>query len=413
VKIAVITLGCRANQAESGVIEEKLRARGHTTGADLEDADIVIINSCSVTASADRQSRQLVKRALRADARVILTGCYAELNKERIPELGPHITVIGNSGKSGIPDLIPMAADCIPGKASVRRHRPIIKIQDGCNNACSYCVIPLARGGSRSVLPADVVSEVSRYEGLGFDEVVLSGIHIGLYGHDLEPSTNLEQLLTKIIRETGISRVRLSSIEISEVTEGILDIMSSGRICRHLHIPLQGGTDNLLINMRRSYNLDMFRRVLDRILEKIENIALGTDVIIGFPGEDHEEFRRSLFNISDMPFSYMHVFPFSGRPGTPAYKMAGHVSGLDKKDRVRQMLSIASDKKERFILKNVGLQHEMVIENIASGITTGSTSNYIKVFINSEIDARPGRLIKTAIAEGRRDHAIGIALKSS
>jgi|WetSurMetagenome_2_1015567.scaffolds.fasta_scaffold00012_38 threonylcarbamoyladenosine tRNA methylthiotransferase MtaB len=412
-KIAVLTLGCRTNQAESAVLEERLRECGHTIVSALDDADTVIINSCSVTASADRQSRQLITRVQRANARVILTGCYAELNKDNIS--GDNaITIVGNEQKVDIAKLIPKNEVHDPNiESDVRRHRPIIKIQDGCNNSCSYCIIPLARGRSRSIPSDHVISEVLKYERLGFDEIVLSGIHLGVYGLDLLPQINLEKLLTGIIKETRISRIRLSSIELSEVTDGLLDLMSSGRICNHLHIPLQGGTDKLLLNMRRQYNINDFRRGVDRILSRFDNIAIGTDVIVGFPGENDGEFELAVSNISNIPFSYMHVFPFSIRPGSSASKMSEQIDGLMKKKHVRQMLSIASSKKVAYIAKNVGLVHDMIVETNEGGVISGSTSNYIKVRLNSNIRVSPGRLIKIEIAEGYASDARGIPLIST
>jgi threonylcarbamoyladenosine tRNA methylthiotransferase MtaB len=409
-KISILTLGCRTNQAESAELEDKLRESGHTIVPSVGGADIVIINSCSVTASADRQSRQLVARAQKAKAKVILTGCYAELNLSKL-QVSEDLRIIGNEGKENIVNLIPANDEINPViETDIRRHRPIIKIQDGCNNSCTYCIIPLARGKSRSVLPDEVISEVLKYEKRGFHEVVLSGIHLGVYGLDLNAGMTLEKLLIRIIKETGIKRVRLSSIELTEVSDGILELMSSGRICNHLHIPLQGGTDNILNNMGRRYSIDDFRRGLDRIISYDENMGLGTDVIVGFPGESDREFELAISNIADMPFSYMHVFPFSSRGGSSAGKMSGQVNSLIKKDRVRQMLSLASSKREKYILKNVGRAYDIIVETSDAGVITGSTSNYIKVCVNSDLDISAGNLIKIEITEGHASGAVGIPL---
>jgi len=408
-KIAVMTLGCRTNQAESARIEERLRASGHTTVASINEADVVVINSCTVTASADRQTRQLVARTIKSHARVILTGCYSELNRKGIAE-APDITIVGNDRKYDIADLLPKSDIQVSGKSVIRRHRPIIKIQDGCNNSCSYCIIPLARGRSRSVNADEVISEVRKYEQAGFQEVVLSGIHLGVYGLDMSPASNLEKLLLRIISETDIYRIRLSSIELSEVTDGILDLIKTGRVCNHLHIPLQGGTDNLLANMRRSYTIDEYKRGIDRISSVIPNIAIGADIIVGFPGESEDEFMRSIANVSEMPLSYMHVFPFSRRDGSSAGMMSDQVHDSLKKMRVRQMLDLASSKRVNFISGNVGLSHEVIVETVKDGLISGATSNYIKVSVKIQIPVSPGMLIKTQITEGYASSALGIPL---
>jgi threonylcarbamoyladenosine tRNA methylthiotransferase MtaB len=410
-KIAVLTLGCRTNQAESAQLEERLGAAGHQTTRKLLGADVVVINSCSVTSRADQQSRQLISKALRTSSKVIVTGCYVALNMERLIQEAGNVTIVSNNNKDDIIDMIPDAASqTSTGDSSVRRHRPIIKVQDGCNNSCSYCIIPTARGLSRSISPEKVLDEVLKYESQGYQEVVLSGIHLGNYGYDLLPASNLTKLLQFLLNKTVINRIRLSSIEISEVTDGILELMYGDRICHHLHIPLQGTTDKMLINMNRAYTIDKYRHGLDRILEKNENIGLGTDIMVGFPGETEADYEMSLSTISAMPFSYLHVFPYSRRPGTVAYNMPYHVPAPVKKERSRRMAEIGSLKRVNFIRRNMDSEQFIIVESFKDGTIVGTTSNYIKVIIDSSKEIMPGKLMKVKITRQHDTHAAGVPL---
>jgi|WetSurMetagenome_2_1015567.scaffolds.fasta_scaffold00106_28 threonylcarbamoyladenosine tRNA methylthiotransferase MtaB len=413
-KIAVLTIGCRTNQAESAHLEEALGKLGHEITNLPVGADIVIINSCSVTASADRQSRQLISRALKAGAKVIVTGCYADLNREKLINQFDGIQVVTNNLKDNIIDLIPGQRQNNPeSETNIRRHRPIIKVQDGCNNSCSYCVIPLARGRARSILPESVLEEALKYESLGFHEIVLSGIHLGQYGQDLNPVINLDNLLRLLIRETGISRIRLSSIELSEVTDEILDIMKGGRICHHLHIPLQGGTDKILKSMNRHYTIDEYKSCVEHIVASCGNVGIGADVMTGFPGEGDKDFESALLNIAALPLSYLHVFPFSARPGTEAIEMPDQVPVQVKKQRTAMMLELGESKRARFILQNLGCEHDIVVESSVNGGIIGTTSNYIRVVVDSGNDIMPGSLIKIRIVGHCGNKAVGIPLYST
>jgi threonylcarbamoyladenosine tRNA methylthiotransferase MtaB len=410
-KIAVMTLGCRTNQAESSLLYEKLIASGHQTVGSAADAEIIVINTCSVTASAERQSRYLVAKALKTGAKVIVTGCYAELNRDAIAGKSANIVVVNNNSKDDINSLIPgVLHGNQSANSAAHRHRPVVKIQDGCNDSCSYCIIPLARGRSKSILPETVLKNVLKYEALGFQEVVLSGIHLGHYGYDLDASVNLDKLLLLLLKNCGISRIRLSSIEIHEVTDLMLELMACGRICNHLHVPLQGATDNILIKMNRNYSIDSYRAKISRISELSNNICIGTDLMVGFPGEKASDFESALENITSMPFSYLHIFPFSGRPGTAAYNMQDQVPVEVKKERVARLIELGVRVRAAFIERNVGLSHEIIVESSKGGKITGTTANYVKVSLDDDVQADAGMLIRIRITGHNGSSAFGIPL---
>ena len=413
-KIALFTLGCRTNQAESARIEQILNAAGHQTVDSAIDAEICIINTCSVTAKADYQSRQLISRALKTNAEVFVTGCYAELNSAFLKEEKSSINVVSNRDKSSIINLIsPNISSTTLTKTQSERHRPVIKVQDGCNNECSYCIIPRARGKSSSIIPEEVLEEVRRYVAFGFEEIVLSGIHLGMYGRDLTPACNLTKLLEILLLKSSIRRIRLSSIEINEISEDLLDMFNDDRICKHLHIPLQSGDDTILQLMNREYTAHDFLKSIERIMKHYKNIALGTDVILGFPGESHPLFQNTVNVIDMIDFSYLHVFPYSARPGTRASSMRFQVPGPIKRMRVKQVREISQIKKLAFITSNIGLDHEIIVETIGESVMSGTTSNYIKVLLPRNDFQIPGRLVRIRLTGIEKEYALAMPITSS
>jgi threonylcarbamoyladenosine tRNA methylthiotransferase MtaB len=410
-RIAFLTLGCRTNQAESARIEQILNAAGHQTVDSAIDAEICIINTCSVTAKADYQSRQLISRALKANAEVFVTGCYAELNSAFIKEKKSTIRVINNRDKNSIINMI--SHDISPvtlRRTQNERHRPIIKVQDGCNNECSYCIIPRARGLSTSIRPEEVLEEVMRYESIGFEEIVISGIHLGMYGKDLKPAYNLTKLLEIILVKSSIRRIRLSSIEINEISDDLLDILDDNRICKHLHIPLQSGDDTILKHMNREYSVADYLKSIEKITKRFNNIALGTDLIVGFPGESDSLFHNTVRFIESINFAYLHVFPYSLRPGTRAATMLFQVPGPIKRLRVKRMRDISHSKKIAFINNNIGLDHEMVVETVNENVIGGTTSNYIKVLLPQNGTLVPGSLVRIRITEIENQEALAVPI---
>jgi threonylcarbamoyladenosine tRNA methylthiotransferase MtaB len=410
-RIAFLTLGCRTNQAESARIEQILNAAGHQTVDSAIDAEICIINTCSVTAKADYQSRQLISRALKTNAEVFVTGCYAELNSAFIKEKKSTVRVINNRDKNSIINMI--SHNISPFtliKSQNERHRPVIKVQDGCNNNCSYCIIPRARGSSTSIRPEEVLEEVMRYESIGFEEIVISGIHLGMYGKDLNPSCNLTKLLETILVKSSIRRIRLSSIEINEISDDLLDIIDDNRICKHLHIPLQSGDDTILKLMNREYSVADYLKLIEKIIKRFNNIALGTDLIVGFPGESDSLFHNTVRFIESINFAYLHVFPYSLRPGTRAATMHFQVPGPVKRLRVKRMRELSNCKKIAFINNNIGLDHQMVVETVNENVIGGTTSNYIKALLPQNGTLVPGSLVRIRITGIENQDALAVPI---
>ena len=412
-RIAFVTLGCRTNQAESAHLEQMISESGHQIVDLNEGADICIVNTCSVTAKADYQSRQSISRAIKAKAEVIVTGCYAELNSNLLKERNLGIRIIGNDHKSSIINLIPRLRSPVTlDITSKLRHRPTIKVQDGCNNACSYCIIPSARGRSKSFDPREIVDEVRKLESLGFEEIVLSGIHLGVYGKDLTSDYNLAKLLEEILSATSKTRIRLSSIEINELSDRLINVLNTDRICRHLHIPLQCADDTILARMNRSYTVKEYSLILDKITRQFSNMSIGTDIIVGFPTEEESHFNNMMTFLDSQPFTYLHVFPFSARPGTIASALKPQVPNLLKKQRVLKARELSMRKKAAFVEANIGLEHEIIIETVDEKGIIGMTSNYIKVLAPMDAGMIPGTLVRIKITGADNDKASGLPVNS-
>jgi threonylcarbamoyladenosine tRNA methylthiotransferase MtaB len=431
-KVAVTTLGCKVNQCESAGIAEAMAARGMTIVPFEAEADCYIVNTCTVTGRTDDQSRRLIRRAIRRNpaATVLATGCYAQRAPEEVARIPGVRIVAGNAEKSRLPELIEeLAGGEGPrvhvgeirgekrfsplGTAVIPEHtRAFLKIQDGCDAFCSYCIVPRVRGGSRSLPPEEIQRGIASLAGRGFREVVLSGIHLGAYGRDLAAATDLTAVLRRIVEERPIERVRLSSIEPREITGELLSLIGSpSNICRHLHIPLQSGDDGILAAMNRDYDTDFFRNLIGNILTTVPGIAIGIDVMVGFPGETEAAFANTSRLVEELPFAYLHVFPFSRRPGTPAATMPEQVLDADKKRRVEHLRRIGAEKRRIFAETFLGAPLAVLIEGKKDKLTgsfTGFSDNYIPVVCRGATDAnrivtvlpgsfRNGRLIAEVI----------------
>ncbi len=410
-KVAITTLGCKVNQCESARIAEAVAVRGMTLVPFEAEADCYIVNTCTVTGRTDDQSRRLIRRAIRRNpaAVVLVTGCYAQRAPEEIARIPGVRIVAGNGEKPRLTELLDklaagkgpqvhvgdirsekkfssLGATAIPGHT-----RAFLKIQDGCDALCSYCIVPRVRGGSRSLQPAEIQDGVASLARRGFREVVLSGIHLGAYGRDLVPATDLTAVVRRIVEERPIGRLRLSSIEPREITAELLSLMgSSGIVCRHLHIPLQSGDDGILAAMNRDYDAAFFRDLIRDVLATIPGIAIGIDVMAGFPGETEAAFANTLRLVEELPFAYLHVFPFSRRPGTPADAMPGQVPEADKKRRVERLRTIGAEKRRTFAEKFIGAPLAVLIEgkkDKSTGFFTGFSDNYIPVVCRGAADA--------------------------
>jgi threonylcarbamoyladenosine tRNA methylthiotransferase MtaB len=415
-KVAVATLGCKVNQFDSALLTERLRLKGFTVVPFGEGADVCIINTCTVTARTDYQSRQLVRRARKCcpGAGVVVTGCYAQVAPAELAEMPGVAAVVGNAEKDALPGFLGEilndrgkilvgdirrcgsmpsgTADVFPG-----RTRAILKVQDGCDAFCTYCIVPFSRGRSRSLPPSDVLRQAVRFAESGYREVVLTGIHLGSYGSDLEPPVSLAGLLAGFDDIDGVDRVRLSSIEPMEVTPELISrIASSERLCRHLHIPLQRGDDRILKLMGRNYTGDQFRLLVEKLTAAVPDIAVGVDVMAGFPGEGEEEFRRTAALIEELPIAYLHVFPYSRRPGTPAADFPHQVPEEAKKQRASFLRSLGAKKRASFARRFVGKEVSVLVEGKAdrqTGLMKGFTDNYIQVLIENGDSSLVNRIV--------------------
>jgi threonylcarbamoyladenosine tRNA methylthiotransferase MtaB len=393
-RFLVKTFGCRASQADGAALEAGLAGRGLTAAREVADADLVVLNTCTVTATADDELRQVVRRIHRTkpDARIVVTGCYAQRAPEEIAKLPGVAWVVGNSHKIEIPDLVGRQED-YHGEIRVGeigreflaapiedalgdRTRPNLKVQDGCSNLCSFCIIPSVRGKSRSASADDVVAQV-RVLGDKYREVVLSGINLGRWGRDLAGRFRLVDLVRRLLDETPVERLRLSSVEPMDFSDALLDLMAaSPRIAQHVHAPLQSGSDTVLRRMHRKYRPRHYEDRIGKARERMPECAIGADVMTGFPGETDAEFEDSLGFIDSLPFTYLHVFTYSARPGTPAAEAPSQVPMEVRKQRTRVLRALAERKNREYRESFVGQTLSVVtIENGLSALST----NYLKV----------------------------------
>ncbi len=395
-KFLVHNFGCRATQADGAALEGMLRKQGLTSVAATGDADLVILNTCTVTATADDEVRQVTRRVHREnpEARILITGCYAQRAPEQLAALPGVHWVVGNSHKVHIPDLVAEGApyhgqihvgDIFAQQqlltapvedAAGDRSRPNLKIQDGCNNRCSFCIIPSVRGRSRSA-PIDSVLEQVRQLSAKYKEIVLSGINLGRWGRDLEGRLRLADLVRLLLNETGVERLRLSSVEPMDFSDDLLRLMAdSPRIAKHVHAPLQSGSDTVLRRMRRKYRPRHYEDRIRKAREWMPDAAIGADVMVGFTAETDAEFEESRRFIESLPFTYLHVFTYSERPGTEAAALSGQVPMPIRKQRNRILRDLAAEKNAAFRRSFVGKQLSAVTMD---GGRLALTHNYLRV----------------------------------
>jgi threonylcarbamoyladenosine tRNA methylthiotransferase MtaB len=428
--------GCRATQADAAAIERQLRDRGFAAVSESASADVVVVNTCTVTAAADAQAREAIRKlhARNPAARVIATGCYAQRAPEELARLPGVSWVVGNSHKPEIPWLMDsmiggaageLASGFVPasalgeekfsllhGPAKIltgnifeqrallaapviggegNHTRPVVKIQDGCNSRCAYCVIPFVRGRSRSLAPRQVIGEIERLSAAGYREIVLSGINLGTYGRDLSPRLELIELLQRILEETRVERLRISSIEPMDVTEELIGLFgSSERMAQHFHMPLQSGCDRVLGAMHRWYRAEHYARRVELVRERLPHAAIGADVIAGFPGETDAEHKETLAFIQRLPFSYLHVFSFSQRPGTQAAELKNQVPAPVVKKRARALRALGEEKAREFRRSQVGRELRMLTlrdQRDSAETTPALSSNYLRVGVRGKFAA--------------------------
>lgn len=412
-RVALATLGCKVNQYESAALMEALEHIGFQAVPFTAEADCYIVNTCTVTSRTDYQSRQLIRRAIRRNpqALIVVTGCYAQTNTAELSGI-PGVTLIaGNREKTSLPQVIadlwkqksghiteslppwiyrsPYPANeplQVPPLQRFPGHtRAFLKIQDGCNAFCSYCIVPYARGNSRSLTPDMVLERLRALVASGYREVVLTGIHLGMYGQDFTPLGNLLDLLRQIEDLRIIERLRLSSIEPQEISGDLLRFFAEADfICPHLHIPLQSGDDEILSLMNRQYNRTFFRSIVERITASRPDTAVGLDVMVGFPGESENAFEQTCHLIEELPVAYLHVFPFSKRPGTPASTMKGQIKEEDKKKRAQHLRQLGEEKRQIFMTSFIGRPLRVLIEGRKEkqpGFLSGFSQNYLPVVV--------------------------------
>jgi len=429
----IITLGCKVNQYESAYLEERFRGAGWRQVSKDQMADISVVNTCIVTQRASYQSRQAIRKIIRENpsGMTVATGCYAQAFPEELLKIDGINMIAGNTAKGRLPDLLLKGEtgcnssmltgafnnrepfEYLPIKDFSGRTRAFLKIQDGCESFCSYCIVPFARGPLRSLEPAQVIRSLNSFSENGYKEVVLTGIHLGRYGADLGGSIDLKGLLLEIGREGLPLRIRLSSLEPKEIGQDLIEMMASeGWICRHLHIPLQSGDEGILKRMNRHYSIREFEGLINHIYMKIPLAAIGVDVMVGFPGEGDGAYHNSHSLINDLPISYFHVFPFSPREGTLAAKLPGQVDQGIVRERAREMRDLGHKKRKEFYRSCLGKEFSVLAEGWHSeeeGLIKGLSDNYLSVVFPSPVLIR-NRILKIRMEDVEKGVAAGRSL---
>ena len=420
--VCFVTLGCKVNQTESEAMAQLFREAKYQVVGASEEADVVVVNTCTVTNTGDSKSRQVIRRMIKShpESVVVVMGCYAQTAPGEVLDIEGVDLVLGTQDRLKILEWIkrvkternPQNAvheiweaeefEELPQLREEHRTRAFLKIQEGCNQFCTYCIIPYARGPLRSRLPENAIAEARRLVEAGYPEIVLTGIHTGFYGQDLGQDWNLARLVRELVKLPELRRLRLSSIEPMEYTPELIEsIVSSDKVCPHLHIPLQSGSDKVLARMKRPYNLKEYRELLERLYQRIPELAVTTDVIAGFPGETEEDHASTLDFVKSCGFSGIHVFPYSKRNGTPAAGYSDQVLQKLKEQRVNDLLEVARASQDAFVRRFIGKPVEVLIERIdPQGCAIGHTPNYIQV----QIPSREGknwtsRQLETVILE--------------
>ena len=426
-KVALTTLGCKVNQVETETMEGLFRQRGYEIVDFSQPADFYIINTCSVTHLGERKSRQLIRRANRLNEKAIIavTGCYAQIAAKEIAAIEGVKVVIGTQQRHKIVDLMEQAAredglfnevsdimhthefEDIPLYGTPHRTRAFLKIQDGCCNYCSYCIIPYTRGPIRSRRLDSIKEALDKLVADDFHEVVLTGIHLGAYGRDFKnENISLSDAVKVCLTNPNLKRLRLGSLESIEVSPHLLELIKNEeRFTKHLHLPLQAGSDEILKAMNRHYTTAEFARLIENIRRAVPDIAISTDIIVGFPGETDELFHKSMEFVSSMNFAKIHVFPYSKRAGTPAAAMSNQVDENIKKQRVHLMQQIEKRSSLNFHTKFLGKSMDVLFEQTHENYTEGLTSNYIKVYVPGKIPS--GEIYSVKLKEIFKDGILG------
>jgi threonylcarbamoyladenosine tRNA methylthiotransferase MtaB len=397
-RFAIATLGCKVNQYDSAIIESRLRGRGMIRAEFTEKADVYIVNTCTITDRADAESLRIARRARRLNphARVVMTGCLAQASPDVLAKASEVDAVIGLGRLDDLDRAVALGAGERVMVTNLRKEkapieiapvtldghtRAFLKLQEGCDQFCTFCIVPFSRGTSRSVEPRRVMAALDDLHARGFKEVVLTGVHLGGYGKDLEPPVELADLLEMVAERCPIERVRISSLDPEELSDRIVDIISSNeKFCPHLHLPLQSGDDETLARMRRRYERDYFRDRVERVMSVWPDAAIGTDLIVGFPGETGAQFESYFNFVESMPLAYFHVFPYSVRAGTTAAKFSDRVKPVEIKRRAALMRELGDRKRAEFARRLVGTTLKVLLEERGpGGELRGYSRNYVRV----------------------------------
>lgn len=430
-KVAFYTLGCKVNQYETEAMGKLFSAAGYEVTSEIETADVVVVNTCTVTAAGSQKSRQIIRRSARANKNSVLAvvGCYAQSEPEEISKIDGVDLIIGTADRTKIVELV---EEVLKNRAekiirvnpaenisafeelphTPERTRAFLKIEDGCNNFCSYCIIPFVRGRVRSRSLESIRAECLQLAAAGFKEIVLTGIHIGAYGRDFKNHTTLADAVKKVLDTANPVRLRLGSVESVEMTDELIELMKNdSRICNHVHLPLQSGSDEILKAMRRPYTTKNFSELAEKLVKEIPEISIGTDLIVGFPGETEKNFEETTNFLQNLPLSKIHVFPFSSRPGTVAAGMKNQIDSATKKFRTERVLEIAGAKEKFFAEKFIGRTVEIIAETEEDGIFDGLTKNYVRVFVPASPEIKSGDIVKVRIEKLFRNGIFGTLAK--
>ncbi len=405
------TLGCKVNRYESDGIASELTDNGYKKAKAIKDAQVCIINTCTVTSKAGMQSRQAIRKITKSnpDAKIIVTGCHAQIEPELIKSIKDVDEVVDHKSKFQLTNAImdsfpyPESNRCkdtvfrsFKGVVKGEMTRAYLKIQDGCNSYCTYCIIPYARGNSRSMSENEVINNLNQLYNKGFNEAILTGIHIGVWGLDFSKKSTFSKLLKNIIREKNVPRIRISSIEPNELTDDIIELATNNnQLCDHFHIPLQSGDDKILKKMERPYNTDLFKKLIKKINKRLPLVSIGLDVIAGFPGETKEQFENTYSLIQNLKISYLHVFPFSPRKGTKAYDFPDKVNNNEIKSRCSLLRKLSIVKKAEFENRMINKTLKAIVQtkrDKTTNLLKATTSNYLSVLAKGGNDLK-GKIV--------------------
>jgi threonylcarbamoyladenosine tRNA methylthiotransferase MtaB len=425
-KVALLTLGCKVNSYETEAVWEMLEKDGYQR-VDFDDfSDVYIINTCSVTNQGEAKSRKMIRHASQSnpEAIVVVMGCFSQLRADEVLKIEGVKIVVGTNHRDMIPKLIREyldnhqvtnivdtlsineSYDNLSIEHFVKHQRAFLKIQDGCNNFCSYCIIPYARGRIRSKSPEVVIEEANKLVHSGFNEIILTGIHTGGYGLDFEDYRFVD-LLKALESVNGLKRLRISSIEVTELTDDVIEQLKHSKIIvNHLHIPLQSGAERILHLMNRKYTKAEYLTTINELRSIKPNLSITTDVIVGFPSETEEDFCEMVDFIRQVNFSELHVFPFSKRDGTPAAKMSGQIDGLIKKERVNRLLELSKELSMKYAMDNLNREFKVIPESYQDGMAAGHSDNYLLIKFPGD-KSMIGKIVKVRMTEPGYPENIG------